>query len=282
MQFFRKLESLHSQFLHPESSHSLALKGADVLKNNWFFLFVDAMEEMKVPVYGFEALKNFRFNTAKPQTKIHISSNTDWFDARVDIVFGDQRVTIADVKKALANRQQFVPLDDGTLGVLPEEWIKKYSLLFRVGEGQRNQLRLSKYHMSVIDELYDNRNEEELIIRLEEKYEQLREFNRIKEIPAPAHLEPILRPYQVHGFHWLNYLQEVNWGGILADDMGLGKTIQALSFLQHFKDAHGRLSALVVCPTTLMFNWENEIKKFTPALTYHIHHGGDRTRNKQA
>ena len=282
LQFLQKLESLHSQFIHPEGSNSLALKGADVLKNNWFFLFVDAMEEMKIPVYGFEALKNFRFNTAKPQTKIHISSNTDWFDARVDILFGDQKVTIADVKKALANRQQFVPLNDGTLGVLPEEWIKKYSLLFRVGEGKSNQLRLSKYHMSVIDELYDNRNEEELIIRLEEKYEQLREFNRIREIPPPAHLEHILRPYQVHGFHWLNYLQEVNWGGILADDMGLGKTIQALSYLQHFRDANGRLAALVVCPTTLMFNWENEIRKFTPDLTYYIHHGGDRTRNKQA
>jgi hypothetical protein len=281
LQFFRKLESLHSQFIRPEGSQSLALKGTDVLKNNWFFLFVDAMEEMKIPVYGYDALKNFRFNTAKPQTKIHISSNTDWFDARVDIVFGDQKVTIADVKKALGNRQQFVPLHDGTLGVLPEEWIKKYSLLFRVGEGKSNQLRLSKYHMSVIDELYDNRNEEELIIRLEEKYEQLREFNRIREVPPPEHLMPILRPYQVHGFHWLNYLQDVNWGGILADDMGLGKTIQALSFLQHFRDTNGRLLALVVCPTTLMFNWENEIKKFTPSLTYHIHHGGDRTRSKE-
>jgi non-specific serine/threonine protein kinase len=199
----------------------------------------------------------------------------------VDIVFGDQKVTIADVKKALGNRQQFVPLHDGTLGVLPEEWIKKYSLLFRVGEGKSNQLRLSKYHMSVIDELYDNRNEEELIIRLEEKYEQLREFNRIREVPPPEHLLPILRPYQVHGFHWLNYLQDVNWGGILADDMGLGKTVQALSFLQHFRDTNRRLLALVVCPTTLMFNWENEIRKFTPSLTYHIHHGGDRTRNKE-
>ena len=282
LQFIRKLESLHSQFIRPEGAQSLALKGSDVLKNNWFFLFVDAMEEMKIPVYGYDALKNFRFNTAKPQTKIHISSNTDWFDARVDIVFGDQKVTIADVKKALANRQQFVPLDDGTLGVLPEEWIKKYSLLFRVGEGKSNQLRLSKYHMSVIDELYESRNEEELIIRLEEKYEQLREFNRIKEIPPPPHLEHILRPYQVHGFHWLNYLQEVNWGGILADDMGLGKTVQALSYLQYYKESHQGLKALVVCPTTLMFNWENEIRKFTPDLTYYIHHGGDRTRNKQA
>ena len=282
LKFIDKLKSLHSQFIHPDGSQSLALKGSDVLKNNWFFLFVDAMQEMKVPVFGYDALRNFRFNTAKPQTKIHISSSTDWFDAKVDIVFGDQKVTIADVKKALANRQQFVPLNDGTLGVLPEEWIKKYSLLFRVGEGKSNQLRLSKYHMSVIDELYESRSEEELVIRLEEKYEQLREFNRIKEIPPPEHLQHILRPYQVHGFHWLNYLHEVKWGGILADDMGLGKTIEALSFLHHYKHTYGSLNAIVVCPTTLMFNWENEIKKFTPDLTYHIHHGGERARNKLA
>jgi len=279
--FVQKLELLHSNFIRPEGGNQLALKGNDVLKNNWFFLFVDAMKDMKVPVYGFEALKNFRFNTAKPQTKIHISSNTDWFDARVDIVFGDQKVTIADVKKALANRQQFVPLNDGTLGILPEEWIKKYSLLFRVGEGKNDQLRLSKYHMSVIDELYEERNEEELVVQLEEKYDSLRMFNKIKEIPVPEHLEHILRPYQEHGFHWINYLQEIGWGGILADDMGLGKTVQALSYMHYFRHTTGRLNALVVCPTTLMFNWENEIKKFTPSLTYHIHHGADRTKNKE-
>lgn len=281
MQFMQKLEGLHSNFIRPEGGNQLALKGTDVLRNNWFFLFVDAMRDMKVPVFGHDALKNFRFNTAKPQTKIHISSNTDWFDARVDILFGDQKVTIADVKKALANRQQFVPLQDGTLGILPEEWIKKYSLLFRVGEGKQNQLKLSKYHMSVIDELYNERSEEELVVRLEEKYEQLKGFNKIKEIPVPAHLQPILRPYQEHGYHWLNYLTEVGWGGILADDMGLGKTVQALSYLHYFKHAFGKLNALVVCPTTLMFNWENEIKKFTPTLTYHIHHGGERTRLKE-
>jgi non-specific serine/threonine protein kinase len=85
----------------------------------------------------------------------------------------------------------------------------------------------------------------------------------------------------VHGFHWLNYLHEVSWGGILADDMGLGKTIQALSFLHHYRQQYGRLTALVVCPTTLIFNWENEIKKFAPSLTYRIHHGGERLRNKE-
>jgi SNF2-related domain/Bacterial SNF2 helicase associated len=280
--FINQLQSLHSQFIQPQGSSGLALRGTDVLKNNWFFLFMDAMQEMKVSVHGFEALKNFRFNTSRPQTKIHISSSTDWFDARVDIIFGDQKVTIADVKKALANKQQFVPLNDGSLGVLPDEWVKRYALLFRVGEGKSNELRLSRYHLSVIDELYENRNEEELIIHLEKKYEQLKEFRKIREIDPPAHLAQILRPYQVHGFHWLNYLHEVNWGGILADDMGLGKTIQALSFLHHYKTQYGHLRALVVCPTTLIFNWENEIKKFSPELTYRIHHGGERLRNKEA
>jgi len=280
--FITQLQSLHSQFIQPQGSSGLALRGNDVLKNNWFFLFMDAMQEMKVTVQGFEALKNFRFNTSRPQTKIHISSSTDWFDARVDIIFGDQKVSIADVKKALANKQQFVPLTDGTLGVLPDEWVKRYALLFRVGEGKSNELRLSRYHLSVIDELYENRNEEELIIHLEKKYEQLKEFKKIKEIDPPEHLLHTLRPYQVHGFHWLNYLHEVNWGGILADDMGLGKTIQALSFLHHYKEHYGHLRALVVCPTTLIFNWENEIKKFAPGLTYRIHHGGERLRNKEA
>ncbi|HEX8357904.1 MAG TPA: DEAD/DEAH box helicase, partial [Segetibacter sp.] len=275
----KKIEGLHSQFIRPDDSDNLVLKGADVLKNNWFFLFVDAMKEMEIPVFGFEALKNFRFNTSKPSTKIYISSHTDWFDAKVEIFFGEQKITVADVKKALANKQQFVQLQDGSLGILPEEWIKKYSLLFRVGEGKSEKMKLSRYHFSVIEELYENRNEEELFFQLEERYDKLKEFKNIDPIEAPQHLKPILRPYQESGFQWLNYLHEVKWGGILADDMGLGKTIQALSFIQHIKNVRGSLTTLVVCPTTLMYNWENEIKKFTPSLTWYIHHGGMRDKN---
>ncbi|MCW3115902.1 MAG: box helicase-like protein [Segetibacter sp.] len=278
--FVSKIESLHSQFIRPDESDNLVLKGAEVLKNNWFFLFIDAMKEMEIPVFGFEALKNFRFNTSKPSTKIYISSHTDWFDAKVEIFFGEQKITVADVKKALANKQQFVQLQDGSLGILPEEWIKKYSLLFRVGEGKSEKMKLSRYHFSVIEELYENRDEEELFFQLEERYDKLKEFKNIEPIEAPAHLKPILRPYQESGFQWLNYLHEVKWGGILADDMGLGKTVQALSFIQHIKESKGALKALVVCPTTLMYNWENEIKKFTQSLTYYIHHGGIRDKGQ--
>ncbi|HAN66431.1 MAG TPA: helicase SNF2, partial [Chitinophagaceae bacterium] len=111
----------------------------------------------------------------------------------------------------------------------------------------------------------------------------LREFKHIPETPAPEHLRPILRPYQLSGFQWLNYLNDVGWGGILADDMGLGKTVQALTMMDHYRNINeGELQAIVVCPTTLIYNWQNEIKKFTPALTYHIHHGNTRTRDAEA
>ncbi len=280
-EFLHLIENLHSNFVRPDGKQMLALKGADVLKNNWYFLFVDTMREKNIEVEGFEVLKNFRFNTAKPSTKIYINSETDWFDAKVQISFGDQQITVADVKKALANKQQFVPLADGTLGVLPEEWLKKYSLLFRMGDGKQDKLKISKYHFNVIDELYDERDESEIIFQLEEKYETLKSNYKIKETPVPEELNAVLRPYQLSGFHWLNYLSEIGWGGILADDMGLGKTVQALSFLLEFNKRNNSLQALVVCPTTLIYNWENEIKKFTPDLTFHIHHGGDRQKDKK-
>lgn len=278
--FRNNLAGLHSQFTNKENG-SLVLKGSDVLKNNWFFLFIDAMKEMKIPVSGFNALKNFRFNTAKPSTQIHLSSGLDWFDAKIELSFGGQRIGISEIKKALINKQSFVQLNDGSLGILPDEWINKYSLLFKVGHGKENKLRLSKFHLSVIDDLYEKRDEKELSFELDEKYERLRNFKSIPETIVPSELENKLRPYQVSGFNWLNYLNSVGWGGILADDMGLGKTVQALSMLSHYAKEEGGLKALVVCPTTLIYNWENEIKKFTPSLSWCIHHGSLRTRKPE-
>jgi non-specific serine/threonine protein kinase len=279
-QLMNVVEQLHSGFVRPNQGNVLALKGAEALKNNWFFLFIDTLREKQIPVHGIETLKQFKFNTAKPSTRLYISSNTDWFDAKVDISFGEQKVSVLDIKNMLLNKQQFIPLKDGTLGVLPEEWIKKYALLFKVGEGKSDTIKLSKYHFSLIDELYKMRDEEELIFQLEEKYEKIREKYTIPDVLPPAHLESVLRPYQVSGFQWLNYLQEVQWGGILADDMGLGKTIQTLSFLQHLKEKKGKLLSMVVCPTTLLFNWQNELEKFTPSLSFVIHHGGNRSKTQ--
>ncbi len=270
------IANLHSSFVRFEKKKMLALKGKEVLKDNWFFLFLDKTKELTIPVYGFEKLKRFKFSRHKAKTQIFINSHTDWFDAKVDVVFGDQKVTVEDIKKAISNNQTIIPLQDGSLGVLPEDWIKKYSLLFQVGQGANHELKINKYHFSIIDELYEKKDDDEVQFELEEKFKKIKAHHSINAVAPPTHLKNILRPYQEFGFNWLNYMYEVGWGGILADDMGLGKTLQALTFLFHLKVKNNKLKALVVCPTSLLYNWENEIRKFTPDIKYHIHHGSNR------
>ena len=276
--FFEELQGLHSDVLYNKKEHFYYLPGSAVLSNNWFFRFTDQVKEWGVELRGFEKLKNLRVNTHKAETLVQVTSGIDWFDASVELTFGDQKVSIIEVKKAIAAKQNFVRLGDGSMGMLPDDWLKKYSLLLKIGETKGNKVRLKKYHFSVLDDLLSEIDESALLTELEIKKDRLENIldNDYSTIRPPDHLEAVLRPYQLAGFQWLKFLNEAGWGGILADDMGLGKTVQTLTFFQHYKNTHENPRYLVVCPTTLMFNWENEINKFTPTISKTIHHGPKR------
>lgn len=277
-EFIQLLRNLHSDMQQSPKESVFYLPGTSVLANNWFFRFTEIMHEWNVVLFGFEKLKSLRINEHKPKTRVQVNSGIDWFDATVEIVYGDQAVSINEVKQALSQRQNFVKLGDGSIGLLPEEWLKKYSLLLKMGESKGNSIRLKKYHFSVLDELLADVSEEELQQELENKKEQLHNIltSDFSTVAPPTQLRAVLRPYQLAGFQWLVFLKEAGWGGILADDMGLGKTVQTLAFFQHIKNNNPEARFLVVCPTTLMYNWENEIKKFSPDLTRYIHHGPKR------
>ncbi|MBS1773128.1 MAG: SNF2 helicase associated domain-containing protein [Bacteroidetes bacterium] len=283
-EYINMLRSLHTDIQQNIKDHFFYLPATSVLANNWFFRFAEVMKEWNVELFGYDNLKNLRISTYKPETRVHVSSGIDWFDATVELVFGDQKVSLIEVKKALGAKQNFVKLDDGSLGLLPEEWIKKYALLIKMGENKGGKIRLKRYHFSILDELMAEVDEEELQKELEEKKERLVDIieNDYSNMKPPAQLKATLRPYQQAGFQWLLFLQEAGWGGILADDMGLGKTVQALTLFQHYKNENPEAKFLVVCPTTLMYNWENEIKKFTPELTHFIHHGPKRLATQKA
>ncbi|MDO5095879.1 MAG: DEAD/DEAH box helicase [Peptostreptococcaceae bacterium] len=95
----------------------------------------------------------------------------------------------------------------------------------------------------------------------------------IKELKLPKSLNAKLRPYQMNGYKWLNYMSDLQFGACLADDMGLGKTVQTLSYLENIRQKHKNAEALLIVPASLLGNWEREIKKFTPSMDYNILHG---------
>ncbi len=282
--FINLIQGLHTDMKVAEEDHFFYLPADDVLAANWFFRFIDIMREQQVALLGMNELKRLRISTHRPETKVKVSSGIDWFDTRVDITFGDQHVSITDVKKALTQRQNYVQLSDGSIGLLPEDWVKKYALLIKMGDAKDGKLRLKKFHFSVLDELLAEVDEQAVLDELEEKKGHLADIidNDYSNLAPPAQLKANLRPYQQAGFQWLAFLREAGWGGILADDMGLGKTVQTLSFFQQYFNEYPEAKFMVICPTTLMYNWEAEIKKFTPDLRHFIHHGPKRTATTKA
>jgi hypothetical protein len=105
---------------------------------------------------------------------------------------------------------------------------------------------------------------------------------RLEPVGTPAGFNGELRPYQERGLAWLSFLGGLGLGGILADDMGLGKTIAILSLLAHERcDAGPAGPTLLVCPMSLVGNWQREAERFTPDLSVHVHHGTDRLRGDE-
>ncbi len=113
---------------------------------------------------------------------------------------------------------------------------------------------------------------------------------RLESVPVPSGFKGTLRPYQERGLSWLSFLESIGMGAVLADDMGLGKTIQLLALFARDAELAAPTSSqapgsgagptLLVCPMSLVGNWEREAARFTPGLRVHVHHGAERARGK--
>ena len=131
----------------------------------------------------------------------------------------------------------------------------------------RKQIHLPLYRALYLDRMLEEHDS--LVSTRDRTYRALiKNFQTIKdadyEVPSP--LESVLRPYQTFGFKWLRTLQEAGFGGILADEMGLGKTVQMISLFQSNREEGAKLPSLVVCPASLVYNWQAEISRFAPGL----------------
>lgn len=276
-QFFESLRGLHDTFDRQRQNDFFYVHFNEVMKGNWFLNTVRYLQGNNFTVKGMQELKRFRYNTNRPKWEMKAGSGIDWFDLQVKISFGDQEIALKDIRKALLNKQNIVVLGDGTFGVLPEEWLEQYGMLLKMGDEQKDgSFRLSKLHFTIIDELRNEIANEAVLQEIETKKQKLKDIESIEIKTISKSIKAALRPYQLSGFQWLQALDELGWGGCLADDMGLGKTLQAITFLQCMKEKYSGSTHLVVCPTSLIYNWENELNKFAPELKYHIYYGSGR------
>jgi superfamily II DNA or RNA helicase len=272
------VRELHPKFRGQDNGY-FYLNFKEALEKSWFLRFYRRMQEMDIPVLGMNKLRKFKYNTNVPVFEVIAGRGIDWFDLTIRVSYGDQAVPLHELRKAILGKQEFILLSDGSLGVIPKEWAEKYGLLLRIGQEHAGGLRLPALHWGVLAETGLGSGDEALQVELEEKRQRWEGMERGGGWEVPSAVRARLRDYQLGGFRWMCLLDEMGWGGCLADDMGLGKTLQTLSFLRHVAERHPEETHLVICPTSLLYNWEAEMKKFVPDLEGYLYYGPARLLN---
>jgi SNF2 family DNA or RNA helicase len=228
----------------------------------------------KVEVEG----KVFRQSTGFKAT---LQSEIDWFDLVGGLEFGTgEIVRLPELLKALRRGETMVQLSDGSLGMVPEEVVQRFSSLLQFGHVENGQLRFRRNQAGLLDALLSQRPE----IGFDEAFATaragLRNFEKVTSAEQPPGFQGTLREYQREGVAWMQFLQKLGVGGCLADDMGVGKTPQMLALLETRRKFRPDIPpSLAVVPRSLVYNWMQEAAKFTPGLRVLDHTGPDRTAN---
>lgn len=279
LQFIADIMKQHPFFFEQETNDSFYLHRKRFLELDWFLETFDIWRKKDIQILGFNQLKNNNLNPYKAEINIEVLSGTDWFETKAEVKFGKQKVALKYLHKSIRNKNKFVRLDDGTQGILPEEWLIKFSQYFNAGELVEDKILTPKISFATLDEIYEDalldgavRNE---IISYKQKF---RDTAFIEDVPVPKELKTELRHYQKDGLNWLNFLDDFNFGGCLADDMGLGKTIQIIAFILSQRKKVLVNTNLVIVPASLIFNWKAEIAKFAPSIKVKTIYGNDRQK----
>ena len=202
--------------------------------------------------------------------RLEVSSGIDWFDLHGHVDFGDGRsAPFPQLLAAVARGEDVVVLDDGSVGLLPEDWLRRYASIAGFGTAEGDSIRFGRTQAALLDALLAAQP----AIAYDETFARLREelhtFSGVAPLDPPASFHGTLREYQREALGWFEFLRKFRFGGCLADDMGLGKTVMVLALLDSRRQTltkAERLPSIVVVPRSLVFNWIDEARRFAPKL----------------
>ncbi|MDC8757980.1 DEAD/DEAH box helicase [Janthinobacterium fluminis] len=293
-------------FAKPAALPLSALKGAQLLASQaaWLRFADGGIAALQAEGWLVEKSAKYRYDVsavddwyADIEAQPADSGNA-WFELELGIVVNQKRVPLLPVLVQLIRNapndfnpktleahgdadQMLATLPDGTRVALP--WGRVKPILATLGELYFSDKIKTSVRMSTLDAARLDELARGLALRwsggeqLREMGRKLNQFGSVQKVAAPAGLQATLRDYQADGLAWMQFLRHYDLAGILADDMGLGKTVQTLAHILVEKEA-GRLTnpALVIAPTSLMGNWQDEAARFAPGLRVLLLQGKDR------
>lgn len=224
-------------------------------------------------IIGAEKLKEYKVSAVKPSLKLNLSSGIDFLEGKASVDLGGETFTLLELFTQY-NTKKYIQLSDGDRAVLDDSYMRRLQRIFRkLKKGDKDKVKVSFFDLSELEGLVNGTIEGEAFKHHRTFYEG---FNRLhKETLKVPDLKAKLRPYQKEGVKWIKYLYDNHMGGCLADDMGLGKTLQTIGVLNLIYPAETK-PTLLVMPRSLLFNWQNEIERFSPHLKVYTYYGTTR------
>jgi len=271
------IQDLHPNFPKQKNGYYY-LSFADAQKKQWFLKAYHHLLSENIDIIGMDMLKHFKYSSFQAETTIVIKEQSE---SRVLLTmqtfFGKEEIPLKELQKILFAGQKAVLLKDGSLGVFGDEWLHQYTAIIKHGKIDGKEIEVARW--LAITEERGNDNSPILQSTIKKDWWQKWVDWQTKDEPVyhvPSIVHATLRPYQQKGFEWLALLADVGAGGCLADDMGLGKTLQTICFLAHYIHHHPGTKNIIICPSSLIYNWQNELQKFAPSIKVLVYHGVNR------
>jgi SNF2 family DNA or RNA helicase len=216
-------------------------------------------------------LKDYRLNFSRPKARLSMGRGIDYLSGSCEVEIDGETFSFSDFMREY-KQSSFITLADGSRAFPDKRTIDKLDRLVSALDG--DTVELSYFDIPLL--LQDDNIEIEGAA-WEDALPFFKNYNNIAERSGAWTLaDGQLRPYQEYGVRWLDYLREYGMGGCLADEMGLGKTIQVIALLRSLYAGGGSAPCLVLCPKSVVFNWESEIRRFAPELPVVVHYGVER------
>jgi SNF2 family DNA or RNA helicase len=238
-------------------------------KKSWFQNFYHQLLECQIKLEGLDMLKHFRYSPHAPITTLKIvEENTNNYVLELNTKFDKEKISIHEIQKILQAGQKSILLKDNSIGIFNDDWLKDYARIIMHGSISKGLITVAKVLLLSLNPTDEKKEQigpsivKEDWISLWQKHTQTED----ELFTMPIMLTANLRPYQSKGVEWLILLEQINAGAILADDMGLGKSLQTIAFLAYHHHLKPSGKSLIICPTSLVYNWINEFEKFCSRL----------------
>lgn len=269
-----EIEKLHTKF-QEQNNGFYYLSFEEAQRKNWFLKAFRQLLELDIQVTGMDMLKHFRYCHEKPITKFEVIKEAeDLIEISFSLFFGSEEIPLADLQKVVRAGQQALALKDGSIALLEEDWLMKYAIIIKHARISKDLLIVPKWLAVTTDQPLQNMVKNDW----RRQWQQWQSGDQ-PLYPVPETINASLRAYQQKGYEWLRLLDEIGAGMLLADDMGLGKTLQTICFIAHVLNTDPSKKVLIVCPASLLYNWENELRKFAPSLRKYVYHGAGRKKD---